>query len=187
MSEPFGNRHAHGRWIGLFKLGEECGEAAVAAIDLIEIGGSAVDLPEFVRALENELADVGAACRHVIEANKLDLDRIAARRLRRGEQLARGVDTRGTWIGLLALVRACSAAGQLLNKISAFPDGTEHPDGAGNLVGRLEVVVSDLGAAAKLVAERNGLDLDHIELRGDDKLSLFRIWFPAPLAEEEPA
>lgn len=179
--------HRHGRWIGLFKLGEECGELAVAAVDLLDIGGAAVDLPEFVRALENELADTGAACRHAVEANRLDLNRVTARCGRRTEQLARGTDTHRSWIGLLALVRACGAMTQLLGKIAAFPSGTEHPDGAGNLLGRLEVAIADLRAAAAVVAERNRLDLDHIELRGDDKLRLFRTWFPATAVQEEPA
>jgi hypothetical protein len=186
-SDGDGNCHAHGRWIGLFKLAEESGELTAAAADLLHLGGGMREgVPEFVRALENELADVGAACTHAIEANRLDAARVAGRQARQALNLERVALRSGRWLGLVDVIRACGAIGQLLGKIGAFPTGTEHPDGYGNLIGRLEVAVADLGAAATFVGERNGLDLDHIEMRGDDKLQIFRTWFPGAEAEGRP-
>jgi len=181
-------RVQHGRWIGLFKLAEECGELAIAAADLNELGPGVTEATgPYLRALENKLADVGAAAQHVAEVNGLDLQRVGARRGRRSLQLGGGLDVHHGRIGLMNLVRACGTMNQLLGKICAFPEGTEHPDGHGNLVGRLEVAIADLTAACTVVAARNDLNLDHIELRGDDKAALFRIWFPAPGQVEEPA
>lgn len=182
MAEWDSSGHRHGRWTGLFKLAEECGELVVAAVEVFT-GAEDEEQPARVRALENELADVGAACRHAVEANDLDRDRVDARMLRQIGLLAGTVHELGRWHGLLMLVRACGGMNQLLGKIAAFPEGDEHPDGEGNLKGRLEVAVADLAAITLHVAAANGLDQDHIELRGDDKLDKFRTWFPAPEAE----
>lgn len=180
MSEA--NNHRHGRWVGIFKLTEECGELVVAALELL-VGGGDNELPALVRALENELADTGAILRHVVEANRLDLARIDARLARQLAMHERACPRAGGWHGLIGLTRECGLMAQLAGKIAAFPDHDEHPDGCGNLRGRLEVGIADLGARLRFVASVNTLDLDHIEQRGDDKLEKFRSWFPGPAVD----
>lgn len=181
-----GNCHVHGRWTGLFKLAEETGELIVAAIDLIEAAGEG-EQTEALRAFENELADVGAACGHVVEANRLDKDRMATRRDATAERLGRRIYTHGRTIGLGNLIRRCGALQQLLGKIAAFPHGTDHPDSAGDLVLRLEAAIVAVVDASSMVTTLNGLDAEHMQLRGDDKLDKFRTWFPGPAPELEEA
>jgi hypothetical protein len=173
---PEVNNHRHGRWTGLFKLAEECGELVVAAIDL----GDHVDEPEYVAAFEDELGDVSAACRHAMDANALDKGRMSARTGRQVAQLEQELDRECRWPGRDVLIRRAGILVQLLGKIAAFPDGDEHPDGCGNLKGRLEVAIADLVAIADTVTELGKLNEVRIERRHGRKLGLFRMWFPVP-------
>jgi hypothetical protein len=162
------NAHRHGRWVGIFKLSEECGELidAVCAFMQGEETGTA--------AVVAETGDVRAAVQHVIEANGLNLARIEDRVSR---LLAWPTDIGSS--EAVALMRRAGQLVQLLGKIAAFPDGEEHPDGHGNLPGRLEVAIADLQAALNLVVFGWMLDRKAIDERHADKLIRFRIWFPA--------
>lgn len=170
------NSHRHGRWTGLFKLGEECGELTVAAIDLLF--ADETTQPSLRRSLEDEIADVAAACVHAAQANGLDAARIAARELRRARSIEAGVEA-----CLMVAARHCGAMGKLLGKIGAFPFDTEHPDCAGNLPGRLEIAIADVLAAAGVAIDTYALDVATITARVESKIALFREWFPAPASE----
>lgn len=160
-----------GRWPGLFKLSEECGELIVATIDLVD--SPAPIAPALIVALQDEIADVGAACVRLVEAGGLDAARIGARERRQIEATPSDASK------LDLVVRRAGALVQLLGKVAAFPGGDEHPDGAGNLGGRIEAGIADLTAALSLVSIAYRLDLAAIEARGADKLRLFRQWCPA--------
>jgi NTP pyrophosphatase (non-canonical NTP hydrolase) len=61
-------------WPGLSKLVEECGEVVQVVGKLLGTGGETKhwNVPDLKRALEEEIADVMAACSFVIEECQLD-------------------------------------------------------------------------------------------------------------------
>jgi hypothetical protein len=168
------NHHKHGRWTGLFKLAEECGELVVALADLAlcDAGDAAPDLRTRVA---DELADVGASAEHVTQANGLDRPRIADRLTRQIANLDQYA-VAAACPGRAELLKRLGAVQQLIGKICAFPDSDEHPDACGNLTGRLEAAIADLGAACRWFARANLLERDAIDARAQRKLQLFRQW-----------
>jgi NTP pyrophosphatase (non-canonical NTP hydrolase) len=69
-------------WPGISKLVEELGEVAQVAGKLIATGGEVRhwDGTDLRTRLEDELADLEAAIKFVMQHNRLDADRIAERR-----------------------------------------------------------------------------------------------------------
>jgi NTP pyrophosphatase (non-canonical NTP hydrolase) len=68
-------------WPGISKLVEEAGEVSQVCGKLIGTGGEAIhyDGKNLRDRLEEEIADLMAACTFVIEANDLDYNRVADR------------------------------------------------------------------------------------------------------------
>ena len=109
MSAAEQNSHRHGNWTGLFKLAEECGELVVALTEAEICAAPDVDRAVMIAAIGDEIADVGAACSHVEQANGLDGERIAARCLRQVAWLQRLELPPETMVGRSALVHRCGA------------------------------------------------------------------------------
>lgn len=68
-------------WPGISKLVEEAGEVCQVAGKLLGTGGAVEhwDGSNLRERLEEEIADLMAACRFVIEANGLDVEKVRAR------------------------------------------------------------------------------------------------------------
>jgi len=75
---------------------------------------------------------------------------------------------------------------QVLGKLGPFPSGA-HPDGRGDLRGRLEEEIADVEAALAYFAVRNGLDLKKIQQRRLMKIARFNHWdLTGVPADQEP-
>lgn len=79
-------------------------------------------------------------------------------------------------MGLTKLVEECGELTQIAAKKIAYPDTNLHPDGAGNMLRRLEEEIADVVAACGFVVEKMGLNSRRIGLRSQNKLTLFRSW-----------
>jgi NTP pyrophosphatase (non-canonical NTP hydrolase) len=79
------------------------------------------------------------------------------------------------WRGIGKLTEECGEVLQLLGKLIPFPDGM-HPDGKGNLSGRLADEIADLYAALDYFVEFNDLPQDSIRARREQKLDQFERW-----------
>lgn len=79
------------------------------------------------------------------------------------------------WPGLGKLLEEAGELGQVIGKLLAYPSG-EHPDGKGNLRGRLEDEIADVIAALDYVALVNELDTMGITDRRNAKLRRFMNW-----------
>lgn len=79
------------------------------------------------------------------------------------------------WRGIFKLIEEMGEVQQVLGKIGPFPN-EPHPDGLGNLDGRLEDELADLLAAIEYVIDQNVLDSVAINARAKRKLVTFRGW-----------
>lgn len=83
------------------------------------------------------------------------------------------------WPGLAKLAEECGELQQVIGKLMAFPDGGEHPDGAGRLDHRLADELADV-LAAVLYVRAHTVPLvplqAEIERRQRTKFELFQRW-----------
>jgi len=81
--------------------------------------------------------------------------------------------------GLNKLMEECGEVIQVAAKLSAYPDGN-HPDGAGNLMDRLEDEIADAAAAMAFVVGKLGLNYIRMDERTNRKLTMFLEWDQDP-------
>jgi len=79
------------------------------------------------------------------------------------------------WNGLSKLIEECGEAVQVAGKIIGAEGEPEHWDGT-NLRDRLTDELADVIAAIEYVTVKNGLDIDAMRARADEKLIRFRKW-----------
>lgn len=80
------------------------------------------------------------------------------------------------WEGLPKLVEETGELQQVLGKLIAFPEGSVHPDGKGELKGRLEEELGHVLAAISYLIVFNGLDETLIGYHQGLKLELYKKW-----------
>lgn len=79
------------------------------------------------------------------------------------------------WAGYCKVLEECGELTAVLGKLGPYPDG-EHPDGAGNLIRRIEEELADVIAACTYFKDENGLDTQFIADRIERKLQTYREW-----------
>ena len=88
------------------------------------------------------------------------------------------------WPGLSKLTEEVGEVLQIIGKLVATNGESAHWDGTVDLRSRLVEEIADVDAALRFVAEKNGLDLDVILARSDEKYALFCKWHEATKNEE---
>jgi NTP pyrophosphatase (non-canonical NTP hydrolase) len=79
------------------------------------------------------------------------------------------------WLGIYKVLEECGELTTVLGKLGPYPDGN-HPDGAGNLVDRMQDELADVIAASTYFAKKNGLDVAYINARVAKKLATYEEW-----------
>lgn len=79
------------------------------------------------------------------------------------------------WPGLAKLVEESGELQQVVGKLMAYP-ASPHPDGAGDLPGRLLDELSDVAVAIEYVVHANGLDHPTFFSRMREKVERFSRW-----------
>lgn len=84
------------------------------------------------------------------------------------------------WPGLAKLAEECGELQQVIGKLMAYPEGGEHPDGAGNLADRLQLEMGDVWAAIHFVTDWNPrIDSAVVRERHWEKVERFAEWHKA--------
>ncbi len=84
------------------------------------------------------------------------------------------------WPGLSKLAEEAGEVLQVVGKILGTGGEAQHWDGS-NLRDRLQEELADLTAAIVFVVEKNGLDVNALTSRTEEKLELFKQWHEKPL------
>jgi len=79
------------------------------------------------------------------------------------------------WQGIFKVLEECGELSTVLGKLGPYPDGN-HPDGAGNLIDRLQDELGDVLAACTYFAQINNLDLEYIAKRKAKKEETYKGW-----------